>query len=141
MEGSGGGRSLYASAEEAAIGDIPPSQARVVAKCEWNGYAVVLLETNDRTPFEPYQEVCEQTSKGWIPVAGGNGPGWTALFERQTGVFSFWDIDQPGTSVRIRYREAEYEVPVVDGYFLFCAWDVPEEASEEWAHIIHQSAD
>ena len=29
----------YASAEEAATGDIPPSQARVVAKCERNGYA------------------------------------------------------------------------------------------------------
>jgi hypothetical protein len=136
LKGLGREPPTYASAEEAAIGDIPPSLARVVAKCEWNGYAVVLLETNDGPPFEPYHVVCAHTGKGWEWVAGSNGSGWTPLPGKQTGVFALWEEEQEGSTVRIRYREAEHEVPVVDGYFLFCAWDVPGEPEADWPQLV-----
>jgi hypothetical protein len=127
---------LYSSAEEAAIENIPPSQARVIAECGWNGYAVVLLETNDQPPFEPYHVVCHQTEGGWVSIGGSNGWGWMVLPDKETGVLAFWEEDQPGDSVRIRYQGSDHDVPVVDGYFLFCAWDVPVELADEEPYII-----
>lgn len=132
MNGSARERPAYDSADSAAIEDIPPSQARVVAKCEWNEYAVVLLETNERPHYEPYAVVCHKTETGWEVVLGQNASGWTLLPGRDTGVLFFWEEEQEGSSVRVRYHGAEHEVPVVDGYFLFCAWDVPGEPEADW---------
>jgi hypothetical protein len=127
----------YPSLESAAMHDIPPSQARVVTTCEWKDYGVVLLETNDRAPFEAYLVVCSRTRGGWKVLSGANMSTWTPLLpETETGVFAYWEEGLAGESVRIRYREAETEVPIIDGYFLFCAWDVPIEALGEEPQLI-----
>lgn len=119
----------YRSAEEAAIEDIPSSQARVVAKCEKGDYAVILLETNDRAPFEPYQEVCKKVDGGWIPIVGGNAGGWTRT--NGDGVLTYWEEASAGTSVRIQFRDEIHEVPVQNGYAFFCTWNVPESAIDD----------
>lgn len=120
---------VYRSAEEAAIGDIPPSQARVVAKSEKGDYAVVLLQTNDRPPFEPYQVVCKRVEGGWLFWGGGNGGGWTRT--NGDGVLTYWE-ESDASAVRIRYGHEIHEVPVENGYFFFCKWNVPESHLDDW---------
>jgi hypothetical protein len=76
--------------------------------------------------------VCDE--QGWTSYGGGSGGGisWSSLVDVPTGaasdenlgVLRFGDEVPPGAiAVRIEYEGREHTVPVVQGHFLFVAWD------------------
>lgn len=73
----------------------------------------------------------------WVYDGGGSGGGiqWTALGGRSRGVIRYGD-EAPRHAVvaYVRYKGAEYRVPVRSGHFFFVAWD---EAFGENPVLVH----
>ena len=63
----------YDTPEAAACADIPERFVTVVAVRIDGDTAHVWSLTNDRPPFEPYEDVCERVRDRWFPVQGSGG--------------------------------------------------------------------
>jgi hypothetical protein len=63
----------YDSPEAAARGDIPERFATVVGVRVDGDTAHVWMLTNDRPPFEPYEQVCVRCGGRWHPGVGSGG--------------------------------------------------------------------
>lgn len=118
----------YESPEEAAIGDIPTDYATVLFTSKHSDWAVVLLKTNDRPPFELYEVVCHYDEDGWNAMIGSNGSGWNDT-DDESGVMTLWG-EASSDIVTIRFREKDYQAPSSEGYFFFCEWVDDEEIQE-----------
>jgi hypothetical protein len=79
-------------------------------------------------------ELYARDEQGWTSYGGGSGGGisWSSLVDLPTGaaseenlgVLRFGGEAPPGaTAVRIEYEGREHTVPVVQGHFVFVAWD------------------
>ena len=119
--------------EEAARGEIPERYARVlgVAYSPDRDDAVVLLGTNEEPNLYPYQVLCGRGEEGWYQGTSGNGPGWSSTSspgEPNIGVATDWDEAPPRARAAIvSFDGREHEVPVTNGYYLFAAWEVPDD--------------
>jgi hypothetical protein len=119
--------------EEAARGDIPPSQARAVAVSVSPGGddAFVVLITNQPPYVEPYEVHCFRDDGRWFvgTGSGGLGLGWSNTSKTPEGAEDLGVLHLSGEApagvveVVVRWREDQYRVRVSDGYFLFTAWD------------------
>jgi hypothetical protein len=109
---------------------FPPSQVRVVATRTHGRFAVVLMETNDGPPFEPYQVVCMREDDGWIEGPGINGPGWT-MTDEGWGVVTHWDIDMATGRILVTTPPEGFPADPPEDV-LFCIWDVPEDEIPDW---------
>lgn len=58
-----------------------------------------------------------------LAFLGWRDGGWTRT--NGDGVLTYWD-ESDASAVRIRYGHEIHEVPVENGYFFFCKWNVPE---------------
>lgn len=63
----------YDTPEEAARGDMPERFVTVVGVRVKGDTAYVWTLTNDRPPFEPYEDVCEREGGRWFAVSGSGG--------------------------------------------------------------------
>jgi hypothetical protein len=123
--------------EDAARGEIPERYARAhgVVHSPDGNHAVVLLGTNESPFLYPYQVVCGRGEGGWYEGMSGNGPGWSTTSsegEPNIGVATLWDEAPPGaTAAVVSFEGHEHEVSVREGYFLFAAWDVPDDLAME----------
>lgn len=63
----------YETPEAAAIGDIPERFATVVGVRVEGDTALVWMLTNDRPPFEPYEQFCVRAGGRWHPEDGSGG--------------------------------------------------------------------
>jgi hypothetical protein len=61
--------------EEAVRGDIPERYVTVLGVRIEGDEATVWTVTNDRPPYELYEEQCVRTADGWYSLGGGNGFG------------------------------------------------------------------
>ena len=61
--------------EEAVRGDIPEQYVTVLGIHIEGEEATVWTLTNDRPPYELYEEHCVRTDDGWYSLGGGNGFG------------------------------------------------------------------
>jgi len=121
--------------EEAAGGEIPEGYARVLATAlsPDRDHAVVLLGTNEPPTLYPYQVVCGLSEDGWVEEISGNGPGWSTTRDSaegpNVGVATLWDeAPESATAAVVVFEGREHEAPVRNGYFLFAAWEVPDDA-------------
>jgi len=121
----------YATAEEAARGDIPPQHARVAAISEFNDYAFVVMEMNDPPWVEVEESLCHRVDDVWREEweGGGLGAGWSVVGESGVVTLSGEAPDDVAT-VRVRFRDEIRECPVRGGYFLFIEWGVSLKESE-----------
>jgi hypothetical protein len=126
----------FATPEEAARGDIPPRYARAIAVdiAPWGAHAVVLLATNEPPQLYYYQEICWQKAGRWFGGFGNNTPTSNVWFEGVRVATDWSDTPLPTVvkSVVVLYEGHEYEVPAVDGMYLFAFWkgNVPEATAE-----------
>ncbi len=115
----------------AARGDIPAAFTEVIAAdiAPHGRAAVVLLDTAPDSGGYPYQVVCHMERGGWMEGMSGNAHGWTSTEageDEDLGVLTWWDDAPEGARIAIlRVGDELTEVPVVDGYAFFVAWDVP----------------
>jgi hypothetical protein len=121
--------------EEAARGEIPERYARVLATAVApdGNHAVVLLGTNEPPKLYPYQVVCGRGEDGWVEGVSGNGPGWSSTAgegEPNLGVATLWDeAPVSARAAKVVFEGREHEAPVRNSYFLFAAWDAPDDAA------------
>jgi hypothetical protein len=126
-----------ATPEEAARGDIPERYARaLVTEVSPDGrWAVVLLGTNEEPALYPYVETCSAEGGRWFERSGSSfgGSGWSSLDPDASNGLYYLCGEAPTGAVEavVSYRDEERRVPVVSGYFIFVAWDIPEEFPEE----------
>ena len=123
--------------EEAARGELPERYARVlgVAYSPDGNHAVVLLGTNEEPYLYPYQVVCGLGEFGWVEEMSGDGPGWSTTADdphdseaSKLGVATDWDEAPPvAIAAVVSFHGKDHVVPVHEGYFLFAAWNVPDD--------------
>lgn len=129
----------YDTPDEAARSDIPQKQAQTLAvRVAPDGrHAVVLLGIDVGPEVYEYQVVCERHRAPWLPGTGGNGPGWSSTTDRDDagpnrGVLTAWGPAPAHAAVAsITYAGADYDERVTNGYYLFAAWDVPDDDVEQ----------
>jgi hypothetical protein len=124
----------YATLDEALEAEMPAVASVVVgvSVSPSGNYAAALR----LVPSAGYlgDELYVRGEQGWTPYGGGSGGGitWSALIDRPTGTacdetlgaLRFGDeASQGATEAQIEYEGCQYSVPVVEGYFLFVAWD------------------
>jgi hypothetical protein len=88
--------------------------------------------------------LCERRGGRWRAISGGSGsgPGWlstslgvgerhesldAALRENRGVLHVAGRVPDDAAEIVVRWRAEEHRVPVVAGWFLFAAWDVPAE--------------
>jgi hypothetical protein len=122
----------YGTPEAAARGDVPEQFAHTlgIEVSADRRHAVVLVGTNEQSDPYPYQVVCAREGERWVESIGGNGPGWSATGDQQSnvGVLTAWgEAPAASTVAVIGFGGREHEVAVHRGYYLFVAWDVPDD--------------
>jgi hypothetical protein len=122
------------SPENAARGDIPARYCRRLgASVAPDGRnAVVLLGTNEPPLLYPYLVNCHFEAGRWVEDHGSNGSGWSPTHKdaegRWVGVLAEWEDAPHGAEAAIlEYDGEETKVPVVDRYYFFAKWGVPED--------------
>jgi hypothetical protein len=128
----------FETPEEAARGDIPARFARALATAisPDQSTAVVILGTNEEPFLYPYEVICYRKEGRWFEGSGSNGigVGWTTTSggdrgEMQLGVLRLVGEAPEGVrAVVVGYKSEEHRVPVLmNGFFIFAAWDVPDD--------------
>jgi hypothetical protein len=128
----------YTTLDEALEAEIPAMASVVVgvSVSPSGNFAAALRLVPSAGYLGDYlgDELYVRHEQGWTPYGGGSGGGitWSALVDRPTGtasddtlgVLRFGDQAPPGaTDAEIEYEGRRHTVPVVEGYFLFVAWD------------------
>jgi len=127
-----------ATPELAARGDIPDPHARTLAvQIAPDGqHALILLDIASGADVYEYQVLCERVGDGWVESISGNGPGWSSTIygddtQPNCGVLTAWGPAPADAEVAIfSYAGGEYAQPVTNGYYLFAAWDAPDDSIE-----------
>lgn len=124
----------YNTAEAAALAGFAPGSARVLGcAISPQGFdAAVLVGTNEPPDLYPYLVLCHRDDAGWTEGNSSNGDMWFATGQSPDGLdiggLAVWDAAPPGVrSARLRFQGTLLETPVVRGYYLFVAWDVPAD--------------
>ena len=116
---------------EAARGDIPPRYARpLVTEVSPDGQtAFVLLGTNEEPYLYPYVEICSRDGDGWAGGSGTSfwGTGWISIDDDNGLLFFGGDAPAGAVEAVVRYEGVEQRVPVESGFFVFVAWNVPDD--------------
>ena len=95
-------------------------------------HVLVVLGARQPAPYRHYEVLCERSDGGWVDGASGNSPGWTTMSDfdapMNVGVATDWgEAPQGARAAVVTFGGTDHEVPVVNGYYLFVAWGVPDE--------------
>lgn len=124
----------YDTPETAARGDTPERYSRALAcsRSPDDQHAFVLLGTNEPPDLHPYLVVCHRGEDGWVDGNSANADMWFPTpsddGDSDRGGLAVWNQAPEGAqSVQLRFRGVDHRIPTVDGYYLFVAWDTPQD--------------
>ena len=119
----------FATLEEAALEGLPDGVARVVtvAYSPDGRDAVALLALNEPDDPRLCEVVLALDHRGWAWTGQARGePSWASAGPDGQHVATAWGEALPGAQVAIlEFEGAEYETPVIDGYYLLAVWNLP----------------
>lgn len=117
----------FSSPEAAAAAGFPDDHCRVLASSTNGDEAYVLMDAGSGGHRYLYGSTVIREAGGWTERTSGNGPGWTRTHpELDLGALTAWgDAPAGADRVRVTFRGAVREEPVVDGAYLVVWWNVP----------------
>lgn len=131
----------YAAMEEVrGAGWVRSSESAEVARCVLSAdgnsaYVEVLVHAVEPRSEEVLLEWLDQDQAWTALTSGQTGLLWTSPTGRLGTVRCALAVSEQATAATVTFAGHAYRFPVMDGYCLFVAYDVPEEFSSEWPTI------